>query len=547
MQNFPVVRIPRWLYWCLFLLLLPALLLHLGLPPFIDDEGNRALVALEMLWRDNWVAPTLHGHYYYNKPPLWNWILAVSFTLFGDANEWTARFPAVLALLGFGATVYHYYRRHFSHERALLVAFMFVTCGRVLFWESLLGLIDMAFSWAMFALFMVVYHRGKARQWGAMFVLSYLLMVVGYMFKGLPAMVFQGLTLVAFLVSEREWKRLFSWAHIGSGLLAVALLAGYYLVYNQYNGLGNVFEALFVESGKRTAVAYTVWDTLAHVAMLPLELFYHFLPWTLLLLLAAERSLRQVAWAQPIVRYSVLVLVVNISVYWLSPNFYPRYILMLVPLGFGAMAALVPDTLESRWARWLQVVLGVLLGLLLVITVATAFIPATQVVGGLYAKVAAVSVALMGLGWLYWRQVQARYFVFVAALLVFRIGFDLVALPPRALDSSAQRYRDANIAFAQRWAAHSPRVFYDTHMEPAGSFYMERAFGRIIPRQMSGFDRQTLYLYSPQQYDPCLFGSPVDSLTVRHAKLTDYYYLARLHITDSLTIEELTIGENPGF
>jgi hypothetical protein len=244
----------------------------------------------------------------------------------------------------------------------------------------------------------------------------------------------------------------------------------------------------------------------------------------------------------------VLVLLVNISVYWLSPNFYPRYILMLVPLGFAALAALLPDgEVPSPWERRLHIVLGVFMGLLLLVTIATAFIPDTQSIPGLYAKVAVVSAVLAGLGWAYWRQPQARYFVLVAALLVFRVGFDLVALPPRALDSSAQRYRDANIAFAQRWAAHAPRVFYDTHMEPAGSFYMERAVRHIIPRQMSGFDRQTLYLYSPQQYDPCLFSPPVDSLSVRHAKLTDYYYLARLHITDSLTIEELTIGENPGF
>lgn len=535
------------MYVFILLLILPALLVNLGLQPFIDDEGNRALVALEMLWRDNFVAPTLHGHYYYNKPPLWNWILALSFTLFGDANEWTARFPAVLSLLGFAGTIYYYYRRHFGHARAWLVALMFVTCGRMLFWESLLGLIDVAFSWAMFTLIMVVYHQGKARQWGAMFLLSYLLMVAGYMFKGLPAIVFQGLTLLAFLIAEREWKRLFSWAHIGSGLLALALLAGYYLVYNQYNGLGNVFTALFVESGKRTAVAYSLWDTVRHVVSLPFELSYHFLPWTLLLLLLPVRDYRRAAWSQPIVRYSILMLIVNISIYWLSPNFYPRYILMLVPLGFAALAALVPDTATTRWARWLEVAMGVFIGLLWVATLVTAFIPDTQFIGGLYAKVAAVALVLAALGWQYKRLPASRYFLLVAALLVFRIGFNWVALPPRSEDSSAQRFRDSNIAFAQRWAAQDIKIFYDTHVEPAGSFYMERTAGRIIPRQMSNFDRQTHYLYSPQQYDPCLFAPPVDSVSVRHAKVTKYYYLARLQITDSLTIEELTVGENPGF
>ena len=61
------------------LLLLPALLINLGLMTFIDDEAIRALVALEMKWSGNFITPTLHGEYYYNKPPLFNGILLVFF------------------------------------------------------------------------------------------------------------------------------------------------------------------------------------------------------------------------------------------------------------------------------------------------------------------------------------------------------------------------------------------------------------------------------------------------------------------------------------
>ena len=57
---------------------------------FIDDEAIRSLVAQEMLWSGNYVAPTMHGDTYLNKPPLWNWILAISFYLHGEASEWLA-------------------------------------------------------------------------------------------------------------------------------------------------------------------------------------------------------------------------------------------------------------------------------------------------------------------------------------------------------------------------------------------------------------------------------------------------------------------------
>ena len=68
----------RTIYILAIVLLIPALLINLGLLAFIDDEGIRSLVALEMKLSGNYITPTLHGMYYYNKPPLYNWLLLVS-------------------------------------------------------------------------------------------------------------------------------------------------------------------------------------------------------------------------------------------------------------------------------------------------------------------------------------------------------------------------------------------------------------------------------------------------------------------------------------
>ncbi|MEL7375863.1 MAG: glycosyl transferase, partial [Bacteroidota bacterium] len=72
---------PRWLIIIFGLLLLPALLWNLGIMVFIDDEAIRALVAQEMIWSGDYLVPTMHGDPYLNKPPLWNWILTLSFWL----------------------------------------------------------------------------------------------------------------------------------------------------------------------------------------------------------------------------------------------------------------------------------------------------------------------------------------------------------------------------------------------------------------------------------------------------------------------------------
>ena len=159
-----MVKQTTWLYIAAIILLIPALLINLGLLTFIDDEAIRALVALEMKLSGNYITPTLHGEFYYKKPPLFNWILILFFNVFGRVDEFIARLPTVVAIFGYGFTIYYFVRKHMSRNQALFAAFLFITCGRMIFYDSILALIDIIFSWCMFTLFMVTYHlfeKGK--------------------------------------------------------------------------------------------------------------------------------------------------------------------------------------------------------------------------------------------------------------------------------------------------------------------------------------------------------------------------------------------------
>ena len=81
------------LYILALLLLIPALFINLGMLAFIDDEGIRSLVALEMDLSGNLITPTLHGDYYYKKPPLYNWILLSWYQLQLPSRSFTRAFP----------------------------------------------------------------------------------------------------------------------------------------------------------------------------------------------------------------------------------------------------------------------------------------------------------------------------------------------------------------------------------------------------------------------------------------------------------------------
>jgi 4-amino-4-deoxy-L-arabinose transferase-like glycosyltransferase len=102
----------------------PAFLWNLATVAFIGDEGIRSLVALEMKLSGNYIMPTLNGAAYYNKPPLYNWILLASSWLWGGFGEWPARLTTLLFLGLFAWSVFRFHRRHFNELTAWSAAFI---------------------------------------------------------------------------------------------------------------------------------------------------------------------------------------------------------------------------------------------------------------------------------------------------------------------------------------------------------------------------------------------------------------------------------------
>jgi 4-amino-4-deoxy-L-arabinose transferase-like glycosyltransferase len=90
----------------LVLALMAALLLfRLGAVPLLGpDEPRYARVAVEMHRSGDWVSPTLQGHPWLEKPPLYYWLAATAYRAMGE-NAAAARLPSVVAaLLAVGVT-----------------------------------------------------------------------------------------------------------------------------------------------------------------------------------------------------------------------------------------------------------------------------------------------------------------------------------------------------------------------------------------------------------------------------------------------------------
>lgn len=514
----------KWWIGAAILLLIPAFVINLNLLTINEDEAIRALVALEMQFSKNLITPTLNGDFYYAKPPLYNWILLLIYQCVDNINEWTLRLPTVVFLFSFAGTIYYYTKKHFSKEYAWINAFLFLTCGRILFWDSMLGYIDVFYSWITFIQFMVIYHLFKKEKISQLFLLSYLLTAVGFMLKGFPALLFQGISLLAIFWYSKRIKELFTWSHV-KGIGVFALLIGvYYVSYFQFNELNDLFDSLLDQSTRRTIVheKNPISDFFIHLVSYPLENLYHFFPWALLLLYLFKKSSFQVIKANDFLWYCSVIFLANIIVYWASPEVYPRYILMLIPLLFTVLLGLHKAQYDEHSLLY-RYLIFFFLGLMIIAGMACFYIPFLPQIDLTVANILKAylpAVALLSLAWFYFHQKQNRFIILIVALLVMRIVFNFFVLPDRLKNDYATHCRTQALSIGERYADKDFRIYKRTKIDWTSSFYISKTRGAITYHDSIASDPNAFYALDTILYDVPVNCKVIEEFDVREFKRT---------------------------
>ncbi|HMR42655.1 MAG TPA: hypothetical protein PKC40_02420 [Saprospiraceae bacterium] len=513
-------KILRRIYFFILLLLVPALLVNLGLLALIDDEGIRSLVALEMKISGNYITPTLAGDLYYNKPPLYNWILLSFFELTGTVSEFIARLPTVIFLLGYAATVFYFFKKEIGTRAAFLNSLALITCGRIFFYDSMLGLIDICFSWIVFTLFMLVFFEYKKGRLLRLFVLTYLLTAAGFLMKGLPALVFQAFTLTAFFIYKKDFKKLFTWQHLAGGLIFLLLTGGYYFLYQQQNSLETVFSTLFTESSKRTAVNYGWQATLLHLFTFPFEMVYHFLPWSVLVIYFFKKESLRLVLKNEFLTYCALIFLVNISVYWASVEVYPRYLLMFPPLIFGIFWHLHFQYFEKNtWQRSsLEILFLVICTALTLLSLLPFFWERAAAVENSSLKATLIFLAAALCTGFYYRLKNYRWEILMLFLLVFRLGFDWFVLPDRNGEDWGDEVRKSSIEIGESSKNKSLFLLQNSDIQPANAFYLTRARMKKLERQFENFQPGAWYIADPGLAEQLDGFEKIGEMKVRHGQ-----------------------------
>lgn len=431
-----------------------AMLLMLGEAPLYLEEPRRAIIAMEMAYSGNYWAPTLLGDWYYNKPPMFTWVL-LGFSWIGQqvgAGPFEAfwlRLPSVLSAWAIAALLYRVGRKEVHALFGARAGLFFLSFGSVLLFFSMLAEIDLFYALLVFSSILVIWQLGEREAYLQMFAATYLLCAIGVLTKGLPSLAFTAISLLVYFGDKRRIGVLFSLSHISGIFVLVGILGLYLWKYAQYHPVQNLLYTLAGESERRT-VAGASWLALpGHLVLYPLNVLYDMLPGSLAGLLLLRRDIRSTLLERhPFIRFGVLILLANLMLYWVSPGARVRYVYPLFPFAAILFAWACELRAEApAWATlWMHRIKVATFFCAAIGIVALLFIPDMRSIPSVLPVVFLGFPALIGIGWLSRSKPSFALPLLFVAMAVVRLVFDYTVLPHRALYSGAKQDKDLAVA-----------------------------------------------------------------------------------------------------
>ncbi len=487
---------PVYIHGFIILLLLPALLINLGLYPFNLDEATRAIVVLEMKFSGNFIIPSINGEFYYNKPPLFNWIQLLFVQCSGSMEEWVFRLPVVISLLGFGLTVFMTLRKELGYRVGLLATLAVITSGRILFYDSFKGLIDITFSWTIYLIFWNIYNNFSKGRILRLFVFSWFLTALGFLLKGMPSLVFQGISLVVYFIYQKSFRKLFSIQHFTGLLIFLTLVGGYLALYNHGNSLTDYVANLWNEAAIRTPIGNSFLLTISHFIAFPFNFISYFLPWSLLVFCFFSDGVIKNIWQDKFLRFLTIIFISNIFVYWISPAIYPRYLFMFLPPLFAILFYVYEN--NERISRISKNILKPFLYIFpLLIAMGLWFLavrmdsPHQSHIPGKILFLSFIAVVLCGLYILFAKE---RIFILMGFILFGRIAFNFFIFDER-LQSGIDAYqREDTIKVAVMTKGRPLYLYKDCPIHKSSTFYIERERQEILFRWKGEMEKGKQYI-----------------------------------------------------
>lgn len=436
------------------LLALIGLFLNSGLVPYYLEEPRRVMIAIEMMFNNNYIVATELGNPYYKKPPVFNWILIGFYKLFGGESEWVSRAAVSLLYVLWPILQFQLLKNWISKKAAFLASvFLFISVEFILY-ASLIAEIDIFYAMisSLSMLGFIIYIKDKPN---LAFSLLYGLNAIGLLTKGLPSLLFIGFSLFLWAVYFKNIKLLLNKAHALGILIFLVIAGGYFLAYSQFNSPMQFISDFWDQSEKRTILQDKNWKLLKHISLFPVWFWFSMAPASLLIfsLFRLKKSERKSWWNKTEVKLLFFFLLGHFAVYWISPGSHMRYVYMLYPFAIIPMAVMFTEHLklpfnQQGWAfaDAKKSTTGILL-----ISIPIAFFLIgfwlTPMFG--YERTSSLnswmffSVLIIASSYVVYKQLGFAWHL-LACFLILRIVLNFYVLPIRATEGAiAQNYRNA--------------------------------------------------------------------------------------------------------
>lgn len=323
----------------------------MGMYPLVDVDETRYAVMSRDLLGHNWNFLMLNGVPFIEKPPLYFWITAASIKFLGF-HEYAIRLPmSILALL----TVYFTYKTGavlkspklgFLAAIIMMANVFFVMLTRV-------AIIDMVFTalltWTVYAGFLTDYAEEKNKKW--LWLCFYVCMSLGFLAKGLLAVVFPCAIIGIYRILNKSVKEIFKPAYILTGILVFLLIniPWHLAMYKQY-GFEFVWVYFIMHHFERLVDADVLGKTRPFLYFVPV-FFIGFLPWSLHFIGAIIDFFKKKLYEDKNILFFAIYFVVIFGLFSAASGKLPTYVLPAVPPAAFLCAYYIYDK-NTKWVKY---------------------------------------------------------------------------------------------------------------------------------------------------------------------------------------------------
>lgn len=406
------------LFWLVAVVAAFLFFFNLGSIPLLDpDEPVYAETPKEMLAFADLVSPRIYGEYWYDKPPLYYWLVAGAFQVFG-VNEFSARFPS--AFLGLLTVMYVYWsaKRHFGSRAAVASALILATSIEF-FYLTKAAVTDITLNFCLTVALLSFLEKRYS--------LFYIFAGLATLAKGPVGILFPGAILFFYFLLTRQWRQIKEMKVLhGIMLYAATALPWYIMMYGIH---GSPFVETFIGFHNITRFTSPEHAGVTWYYFIPV-LILGFFPWTAVMV--------QSVWASMTKRGNDrnALLFLNIWTWFIflfftvSRTKLVSYILpMFVPLAM-ITGWYVASLMEKRIRLRSWPVLLVLLALLFSAAIVYGSTQMPELTDGAYAVSGVFLVMAAAAAYFLWnRRVKAALWIQVTGMTAFVVILMTMLLP----------------------------------------------------------------------------------------------------------------------